>query len=128
MYSFTTRCFHIVPGKYPLIKKALLPHKKTAFEKYLAGNGLFDKSMFDFVIVAVTLLDGIGCTTFLVEDDEEVGSFFRKMGRFLIWTLDSGQLSAVVSFLGIFGIEGIEGNEGMLPSLTYFSKYVFPRV
>ena len=88
--------------------------------------------MFDFVMVAVTLLtDGIGCccTTFLAEDDEvEVGSFFRKMGRFLIWTLDSGQLSAVVSFLGIFGIEGIEGNEGMLPSLTYFSKYVFPRV
>ena len=117
------------PRKTSLDKKTLLPHKKTAFEKYLAGNGLFDKSMFDFVMVAVTLLDGIDCTTFLVGDDEEeVGSFFRKMGRFLIWTLDSGQLSAVVSFFGIFGIEGIEGSEGMLPSLTYFSKYVFPRV
>ena len=94
-------------------------------DSYLAGNGRFDIS--DFVIEApLTLFDEeIGCTLLAVPAEF---SFLRKMGKFLIWTLDSGQFSTVVSFFGILGIEGIVGREGILPSLTYFSKYVFPRV
>ena len=99
--------------------------RKLYKDSYLAGNGRFDIS--DFVINgALTLFeDEIGCTLLAVPAEF---SFLRKMGKFLIWTLDSGQFSTVVSFFGILGIEGIVGREGILPSLTYFSKYVFPRV
>ena len=79
-----------------------------------AGNGLFWTSIFGLPALGLVPI---------------AASFFlRKTGRFLIWTLDRGQLIAdKLSFLGIFGIDGIEGMdgidgiEGMLTSLTYFS-------
>ena len=49
---------------------------------------------------------------------DTLASFLRKIGRFLICTLDKGQCKAEVNFLGIFGICG---NSGQSLSLTYLS-------
>ena len=95
---------------------------------YLAGKGLFEMFIFDLELMAATLLEGIACTLLLAGLAD---SFLRKIGKFLIWTFDNGQFRPFVNFLGILGIEGIagmEGIEGMVPSLTYFSIYDFPRV